>query len=144
MTRPDAITQEAAPCWVLRLPNGEQVDGGIWEDAHYDTQADAAKAARDEADDHDPPRALVPVQLDTPCWTAKTVCGEQYSGDGTFSVEHWPSRADLLDMVLYVGWKPVEGGGMTCGDDTCADCASLTVVRVRQEIPGQLAWEVPA
>ena len=25
MTRPDAITQEAQPCWHLRLPNGEQV-----------------------------------------------------------------------------------------------------------------------
>lgn len=144
MTRPDAIVQEPTPCWHLRLPNGDEPFLGDWNDNHYADEEEAAKAAKQVAACYIPPRTLVPARLDEPCWTAKAVCGYRYDERGdTGGVEHWPTRAELRDMLLHLDWKPLEGGGMTCGDDQCADCAVLTVVRVRQEIPGQLAWPAP-
>lgn len=139
MNRPDAITQEDQPCWVLRLPDGDEVDGGIWEDPHYNTEQAAAETASDEADDHDPPRVLVPVQLDDRCWIATAVCGKQYDGDGTFSAEHWPNPGDLLEALLAADWRPVEGGGMACDDDGCETCAYLPTVPAPTQIPGQMS-----
>lgn len=145
MRRDDAITQADRPCWHLRLPNGEEPFHGDWPDTHYTAADEATSAAKRIGAGYEPVLNLIPARLDTPCWTATAVCGYRYDEHGDpGGLEHWPDRKSLLDMLLGLGWKPVAGGGMTCGNDDCDTCRDLLTLPPPAEIPGQIALPVVA
>jgi hypothetical protein len=125
------------PCWVLRLPNGEEADLGAWEDTHYSSEEEAAEAVKEMCDGY---AGLSPVRLPEQCWTATAACGYRYDEDAE-GVEHalGRDREWFLAAVLAAGWKPVVGGGFTCGDDGCDECADQPVAIAAPEMPGQTA-----
>jgi hypothetical protein len=134
----DAIVQAAGPCWVLRLANGN-TELGDWPDLHHPSEAEAAEAAADQARADGEPVRHIPVQLAERCWEATAVCGYRYDEDGDEGrIEHAETYAELLDGLTGHGWKPIEGGGMTCGDDGCDECCGLATVAPPVEIPGQM------
>lgn len=120
----------AAPCWVLRHPDGEP-----WEprddgsDAHY-TEAEARQAIedliREQTEDAllpGEPQAgenlaadLRPVQLAAPCLTlACSVCEREPEG-GEFAHIHFPDVASLDKYAETSGWRRVDG------EWRCFDC----------------------
>jgi hypothetical protein len=137
--RESAIVEVDGPCWVLRLANGK-TEIGDWPDSHYASDTEAAKAAADMVGEDEPVRH-VPVRLPARCWEATAACGYQYDEDDE-GVEHAEDPGELMSALVSQGWKPIDGGGMTCGDDRCTTCTVLPVVQAPVEIPGQTALPV--
>jgi hypothetical protein len=112
------LDRRSALCWVLRDENGVELE------EHFDTERQALAAAPRRT----PGWTAVPRRW-LRCWTATTVCGEQFEGaDG---VLHWdlPNPEDLVVELLQHGWQPTVDGRWACPDLSCVACALKPVLR---------------
>jgi hypothetical protein len=130
-----AITVRATPCWTLVHADGRPAG---FEDSkpHFDTEADALKAAPGYGDVDIP--APTAKSLAGLCATATTVCGYTYDEDGE-GVEHWPDAAALRRHLTAAGWRFAPGGEMRCpAGHGCVDCDAAPDSPDLTRLPGQL------
>jgi hypothetical protein len=128
-----AITTRIEPCWTLVHADGSPVSDIV---PHYDTEADAVKAAGTFL--LDPDQTLSPKLLDGLCSTAVLACGYRYD-ESNECVEHWPSADQLRDHLLKLGYRLGPDGSLRCPADMgCDECDAMPGAPDYTPLPGQL------
>jgi putative hydrolase of HD superfamily len=120
------------PCWTIVRANGTPA-GFEESEPHYLTEADARKDAPDFQREDDPPVRV--IQLETHCWVAYLLCGEQFVYEGGDAPScHFADETDVLTSIEEEGLFLVEPGVFTCNGDGCETCLPYAVPRLRRHL----------
>lgn len=139
-------------CWMLAGVDGNPYDPVDTDEfPHYDSKDDAVKGyaamyRRYEDDDLAEIPLLVPLEMDSPCYTLTTVCGYvlDEANDG---ICHQDDPDVLVEWGLGVGQSILADGRMVCSTDPreCRECAAaaagVALAPVPAPGPGQLTLD---
>ncbi len=115
------------PCWTIMLADGRAA-GFEESEPHFLTEEEAGKAVPDYQREDEPPVQV--TQLNTHCWVATLLCGEQYVDETDEPAMHFADEASLLTSIAERGLFCVEPGVFTCDNDGCATCLPYAIPRL--------------
>ncbi len=116
------IHQLPERCWELQPPTDDE------RSPHYDTEAAALEALKEDRENDDQPYAdTKPVRLDAPCWVVQCdgECETVLDTEDEGYVFHHDSRAEAERTAAGYHMAFGDDGRVFCEDDTPAGAVAL-------------------